>query len=134
MLNLTRQEQLIALILIGGIIIGGVVLWIRREPAPPIPEPLEFEFDLSEVERDPPNHSANTLDGTELIDLNTANSDELQRVPGIGPKTAELIIERRETEGPFKDLDELTEIYGIGEKKLDIFREYLTIAGEDDRN
>ncbi|MCP4229766.1 MAG: helix-hairpin-helix domain-containing protein, partial [bacterium] len=122
MFNLTRREQLIALILIGGIIVGGVVLWLRRDPAPPTPKPLEYEINLSEVDRE--NRRAkidkdneDTENERELIDVNKADEEELQIVPGIGPKTAVLIIERREEKGPFKNINELIEIYGIGEKK-----------------
>jgi comEA protein len=136
MFNLTRQEQLIALILIAGIIIGGVVLWIRRDPAPPTPEPLEYEINLSEVNRENRNSGIEEDNGDggverSLIDLNTANEEELQIVPGIGPKTAETIIKYRETFGPFGDIDELIEVPGIGEKKLEKFKEHLTVAAED---
>ncbi len=136
MFNLTRQEQLIALILIGGIIVGSVVLWIRRDPAPPTPESLEYEINLSEVDREDGatkgggDDEATENDGR-LIDVNTADITELQKVPGIGPKTAETIIKYREAFGPFGDIDELVEVPGIGEKKLEKFKEYMTVNGEE---
>ena len=126
MFDLTRREQLIALILIGGIIVGGIVLWLRRDPAPPVPEPLDYEINLAEADR------GDREIGPVLIDVNTAGKDELMEVPGIGPETADMILERRETKGPFEDIDELTEIYGIGEKKLQKFKEYLEVKGRDD--
>lgn len=142
MFDLTRQEQLIALILIGGIIIGGVVLWIRRDPAPPTPEPLEYEVNLSDgehgrkgntlVEPEHSDESDSETPGSELIDVNTASTEELEVVPGIGPKTAETIIKYREAFGPFENINELIEVPGIGEKKLEKFKEYMTVNREEE--
>jgi hypothetical protein len=57
------------------------------------------------------------------IDLNTATLKELLDVPGIGPATAEHIINHR----PFEKMDDLRSIYGIGDSKLKLFSRYLTI-------
>ncbi len=54
-----------------------------------------------------------------LIDINTASSDALITLPGIGPKLAELILKDREANGPFQDANALLRIKGIGEKKLE---------------
>lgn len=50
------------------------------------------------------------------VNLNTANEAELQTLPGIGPAKAAAIIEYRETHGPFKVIEDLKSISGIGEK------------------
>lgn len=63
------------------------------------------------------------------VNVNTANSEELQRVPGIGPAMAEKIIEYRERVGVIIDLSELLEVSGIGEKKLEQFTQYLVLEG-----
>ncbi len=60
------------------------------------------------------------------LNLNTASFDELTRVPGIGPKTALLILERRERK-KFANIDELKEIKGIGDKKLEKIKEYVEV-------
>jgi competence ComEA-like helix-hairpin-helix protein len=62
------------------------------------------------------------------INLNAANSEELQQVPGIGPATAEKILLMRKSYGAFKSVDDLLAIRGIGKKRLDKMRKYL-IAG-----
>jgi len=62
------------------------------------------------------------------INLNTASSAELQQVPGIGPATAEKILQARKSYGGFKSVDDLQAIRGIGPKKLDKMRKYLTIT------
>lgn len=61
------------------------------------------------------------------ININTASSAELQRVPGIGPVTAEKIIQMRKASGPFKSVDDLRAIKGIGPKRLAKWRPYLTV-------
>ena len=60
------------------------------------------------------------------INLNTANSEELQQVPGIGPATADKILQMRKSYGAFKSVDDLLAIKGIGKKRLEKMRKYLT--------
>jgi competence protein ComEA len=50
------------------------------------------------------------------INLNTATVDQLTTLPGVGRKTAELIVEYRTKTGGFKKIEELMNIKGIGEK------------------
>jgi len=62
------------------------------------------------------------------INLNSASAAELQQVPGIGPSTADKILEMRKSYGAFKSVDDLLAIKGIGPKRLDKMRKYLTIG------
>jgi|SRR5271154_1940040 len=62
------------------------------------------------------------------ININTANSEQLQEVPGIGPTTAEKILQMRKSYGAFKSVDDLLSIKGIGKKRLDKMRKYLTVG------
>jgi competence ComEA-like helix-hairpin-helix protein len=62
------------------------------------------------------------------ININTANSEELQQVPGIGPVTAEKIVQMRKSYGTFKSVDDLLSIKGIGKKRLEKMRKYLTVT------
>lgn len=64
---------------------------------------------------------------TAPVNINTADVTQLQRLRGIGPRTAALIVEWREQEGPFKSVDQLLAIKGIGEKTLARLREQLTL-------
>jgi competence ComEA-like helix-hairpin-helix protein len=59
--------------------------------------------------------------------LNTANPQELQQVPGIGPATADKILKMRKSYGPFKNVDDLRAIKGIP-KRLEKMRKYLTVG------
>jgi competence ComEA-like helix-hairpin-helix protein len=62
------------------------------------------------------------------VNLNTATSQELQQVPGIGPATAEKILQMRKSYGPFKSVDDLLAIRGLGAKRLEKMRKYLTVG------
>ena len=62
------------------------------------------------------------------VNINTASSDELQQVPGIGPATAEKILQMRKSYGAFKSVDDLLSIRGIGKKRLEKMRKYLTVS------
>lgn len=69
--------------------------------------------------------SASTRSGA--VNLNSASSEELQTLPGIGPKTAAAILSYREKIGPFRSVDELTKVKGIGPKKLETVRTLVTV-------
>lgn len=56
--------------------------------------------------------------GEGRININTATRDELTTLPRIGPKTADRIVTDRETNGPFRDVTDLTRVKGIGPKTL----------------
>ena len=59
------------------------------------------------------------------IDINAADENELEKLPRIGPAMAKRIIEYRNTKGPFKSLDDLTNVKGIGNKTLNLIKPYL---------
>ncbi|MBI5873485.1 MAG: helix-hairpin-helix domain-containing protein [Candidatus Omnitrophica bacterium] len=63
-----------------------------------------------------------------VVDINTATRDELLKLPGIGPKTADDIIAARVNRGGFKSVDDLNEINGISDSKLGLLRRYITIG------
>jgi competence protein ComEA len=64
--------------------------------------------------------SGATGDGaaTMLVNINTATSEELQGLPGVGEATAQAIIEERTANGPFATIEDLMRVSGIGEKKF----------------
>jgi competence protein ComEA len=63
-----------------------------------------------------------------LIDLNRASQAELETLPGIGPVTAASIISYRE-QMPFRAVDELEQVSGIGPKRLEAVRDMVTVSG-----
>ena len=67
---------------------------------------------------------------TGVVNINTANSQQLQLLPRVGPALAERIITFRESNGPFKRVEELVAVRGIGEKSLEQLRPYVVTKGE----
>jgi comEA protein len=62
------------------------------------------------------------------ININTAGVEELVSLPGIGPSYAKRIVEFREKNGPFKKVDDLLNVQGIGEKTLEKIRDKVTVG------
>ncbi|MCS7217204.1 MAG: 5'-nucleotidase C-terminal domain-containing protein [Candidatus Bipolaricaulota bacterium] len=68
-----------------------------------------------------------------LLNVNKATQEELEALPGIGPTIAKRILERREKVGPFKTVDELLEVAGIGPARLAAIRNLVTVGDEPGR-
>ena len=68
------------------------------------------------------------------VNLNTATAAELQQVPGIGPATADKILQTRKSYGRFKSVDDLQAIRGIGSNRLEKMRKYLTVGASPQPN
>jgi len=65
--------------------------------------------------------------GEGKVNINTAGLEELQRLPGVGPTTAERILEYRREHGKFESVDELDEVKGIGPKKLEKLKPFVSL-------
>ena len=65
-----------------------------------------------------------------VVNLNTATATELEKLPGIGAKTAARIVEYRQKKGPFKKPEELMNVQGIGEKSFLKLKSQITITGK----
>jgi competence protein ComEA len=61
------------------------------------------------------------------LDLNTATLEQLDALPGVGPATAQAILDEREKRGRFGSVDELLDVRGIGPAKLEAIRELVTV-------
>src|SRR5262245_31083388 len=66
--------------------------------------------------------------GQVSVDVNAATEEEFVSVPGIGKSLARRIVEFRDKNGPFKQIEELMKVQGIGEKSLEKLRPYLTLG------
>ena len=64
------------------------------------------------------------------LDVNQATAEDLDGLPGIGPVLARRIVDYRQSHGPFKKIDELENVSGIGPKKLEQLRPYVIVAEE----
>ena len=64
------------------------------------------------------------------ININTASAQQLTALPGVGEKLAARIVEYRQKQGAFKNVSELMNVQGLGEKNLAKIQAYLTTSGE----
>lgn len=89
----------------------------------------------AEVEMKKENTDANeiakpanlTVTKGQLIDINTASASDLEKLPGIGPMKAAEIVKYRTENGPFKSVDELLKVKGIGQKTLEKLRPFVCV-------
>lgn len=129
MRGFTRQEQRATLLLLSAFGIGALVWWYRQSrPLPPVnpAETAVFEEYAKTLERDasaivaeteaPDSKRRPAALALQPLNLNTAAEADLVRLPGIGPVMAKRIVEYRQAHGPFKRLDDLRKIKGIGAK------------------
>ena len=84
----------------------------------------DYNFNLGVVLNN--NHNLYLSSGPELISLNNATSEQLDSIKGIGPVTAQKIIEYRNNQ-PFETIEQIMEISGIGEKTYLKLREFLCL-------
>lgn len=67
------------------------------------------------------------LSAQEKVNVNSATVEQLVEIPGVGESTANRIIEKRKELGGFKSLEDLLEVKGIGDKKLEKMKPFLTL-------
>lgn len=81
--------------------------------------------DTSSLQKKASDGDINTSNG--LVNINSATSEQLQTLSGIGEAKAKKIIDYREQNGRFSSVEELTNITGIGEKTLESIRSYICV-------
>lgn len=127
MWNFTQNEQRALLFLISTFVIGlGVQLYQKKF------QPFPSVSSVSFAQEEPALVVSSSQGETEVspsfkFDLNHASADELEKIPGIGPALAQRILEWREAHGPFRQIEELLEVKGIGTKTLEKMRPFLYI-------
>lgn len=109
--------------LVFALLLYAAIRWIPpTSPSPPPLAPVEVQAVVIPIEFRVPGKT----------NVNTAPTAELERLPGIGPALAARIVAYREKHGPFRTVDDLLAVSGIGPKTLDGFRDLVTVdpAGE----
>lgn len=76
----------------------------------------------------PTSPPAQTQSVSAKVDINTANAQELATLPGIGPSIAQRIVDHRQAQGPFKSIEDLKSVKGIGEKKFAAIKDMVTVS------
>lgn len=98
----------------------------------PTPPPLKPAAAVSDAAGAPGLDAARSsganLAGAGLIDINTASAQELESLPAIGPVTAQAIVDHRTANGPFRSVEDLEDVKGIGPSTLDKIRALITVG------
>jgi competence protein ComEA len=63
-----------------------------------------------------------------VININTATKDDLETLPGIGPSTAQNILDHRDANGPFQTIENIMDVSGIGEGRFNQIKELITVS------
>src|SRR5262245_47739175 len=65
-----------------------------------------------------------------VVNINTATAEELELLPGVGPARARAILEYRKAQGEFKQVDDLRQVAGIGDRALEQLRPHCVLTGK----
>jgi competence protein ComEA len=103
-------------VLVVAVLVGGALYTARLSEGVPR---VVYTASLEEVV----NESQDPL----RVDINTADVEELDELPEVGPSTAQSIIDYRETNGGFRSVEELEEIPGIGPETLKKIEPFATV-------
>ncbi len=139
----TSQERMVIQFLMISIAIGLVTGVVRKMYfSPDFSEQIEKDIALFKNTTEtilnsrltvPENALTKTDDiedekSVKSLDINTAKKSDLLTLPKVGPVTAERIIRYRDDYGPFKSIDDLLNIKGIGSKTLDKMKPLITVG------
>ena len=127
--KLSALERRVLLLTAGFLLFTAGYFLGESHPAPP------YQITISDTTPLPGSSSAvppsdasqpDSLLPGEKINVNTASSDDLQRLPGIGPVKAQAILDYRADNGPFLRPEQLLEVDGIGDAVLGQITDYIT--------
>ncbi|MEA3305751.1 MAG: helix-hairpin-helix domain-containing protein [Candidatus Omnitrophota bacterium] len=120
---LTRHEKYVIIFLLAGAICGAGYSYYQKFH-PPIR--LRFRKNIGNkpvLRKD--------LDGLlkkeKSVNINSASAEELMKLSGIGPAMAGRIVEYRMANGPFKGVEDIKKVKGIGPKKFDAVKDYIKL-------
>lgn len=120
---LTKQEKYVILFLILGAIFGLSYSYYKK-----FHPPIDIRFrHAREKDPIPSEDLSHLLKEAKTVNINKAQTAELMKLKGIGPVLAHRIMEYRKAHGFFKDRDDLKEVPGIGPKKFDAIKDYISI-------
>ena len=107
-----RRLMFVTGMLVAALVSGGPLAWAQSEKAASAPR------------------ARTTATATAPVNLNAASVAQLQTLPGVGSSTAQRILEHRQKNGPFKKIEELMNVKGIGEKSFLKLKPLITVAAE----
>lgn len=139
LIPLTRSELIGLSLLTLGLIVGGTISlldWLNPDSIEefriirgtlPIPIASEAESLKIDTTKDASVRLRKLKPGQGKVNLNTASLDEFRRLPGVGPKLADRIVQWRKEKGGFRSPDDLKKIRGIGDKVFKKLEEMVEV-------
>ena len=125
------REQIGVLLLAGVLVMSGMLLLKQKDAPATFTEGAAISASSS-----PSNVSEKSATGssqqasnskTTLVNINKASLEELDTLPGVGPATAQKILDYRAQKGVFKTIEEIKEVSGIGEAKYSQIKDHISI-------
>jgi comEA protein len=120
------REQ-IGVILLAGVLVMSGLLLIKQPDAPATFTESANSYSASEVEKTTDISIQDTVKQDTKININKASLEELDTLPGVGPATAQKILDYRSQNGLFKTTEEINEVSGIGEVKYSQIKDLISI-------
>ncbi len=142
-LPLTRKEIILISTIVVGIVGGGGIMAIAQGGERPFPDfgpeqEIEIAGETETENAEGDSKSAYRTSGTEKgsepeeqkgpVNINTAGENELTRLNGIGPALAKRICDDRNANGPFKSIDDLQRVKGIGPATVEKNRDMIILG------
>jgi len=146
MLNLTKSEQRVLIIISFVLLASAVVQWLRPHNVnadlfdytmqDSLFKTISAESSYDSVKTTDPEFQNNSVQKPykkkagippNSININTASGKELEKLPNIGPVIAGRIIDYRKTKGSFKSVDALVNVKGIGKKTMAKIKPYIFV-------
>lgn len=130
--GLTRKERWVLVVLVVVIGAGLGANQLREARHRRVFELVEGKKprELTHIPPPPQDPPARSVPGEgDKININTASASKLQRLKGIGEKKAEAIVEERTAGGPFRSIEDLERVKGIGSVTVEKLRPFITVDG-----
>ncbi|MDP4091268.1 MAG: helix-hairpin-helix domain-containing protein [Bacillota bacterium] len=114
---------------------GGLTDKADRDKLPSLARKLRDEECIIIADKTTPAASIPTVSvtgttspvGSDLININTADENELEKIPGVGPVMAQRIIDYRNKNGDFQAIEDMKNISGVGEKTFEKMKDKITV-------
>lgn len=114
------------------LLVTGATTWLSVTPASAAPATVvTAPADDGDAGDAPPAKHGKASDLTGKLNLNSASSDELQLLPGVGPAKADRVVAWRKAHGDFKRVADLRKVKGFGYKTLKKLEKWLDVKGEN---
>ncbi len=122
------REQVGVILLAAVLVMSGLLLIKQKEVPTTFTESSASISSSSPVEKSEASSSQQVSnDKSALININRAPLEELDTLPGVGPATAQKIIDYRKENGDFTSIEEIMDVSGIGEAKYAQLKDKISI-------